>query len=198
MIRNLQRIQIKIGTEAPRKINLDPFLEIFGRWRTEKEHPAEWVDLADYAHMSRGPGVMLIGHRCNISFDLTNPGPGVLYSARKGLNGSHAERIASAFQWCLELTKRLMAEKEFPASVRLRPEAIEIRFNDRLETPNETSTDEELRGPLLQVLDALFGPNAYEMIPQSDPKESYGFSIKANKAESLDLLLKRMTQAAKE
>lgn len=197
MIQNLQRIQIKIRTDAPSAVNLDPFLEIFGRWRHEKEDPAQWVDLADYAHMPRGPGIVLVGHRCNISFDLTPPGPGILYAAKKGLGGSQAERMASAFQSCLEFTKRLTAEKEFPVNIHLRPDAIEIRFNDRLDTPNEAAIDQELRPALRQVLDALFGSKDYKLISQSDPKQSYGFSIAAKKVESVDVLLERMVQTTK-
>ena len=196
MIGNLQRIQIKIACDAPPAFKLDPFLEIFGRWRSEKEHPAQWVDLADYAHMSRGPGVVLVGHRCSLSMDLSPPVPGILYSARKGLSGSHAERIASAFEWCLELAQRLTGEKEFPASVRLRPDWIEIRFTDRLETPNEVGTAEELRPALRRVLDLLIAPG-YDLIQQTDPAGYCGFSIRAKKAEPLEVLLERMARAAR-
>jgi hypothetical protein len=194
MILNLQHIQIKIFVDAPGGLNLDPFLEIFGRWRKEKEHPAEWVDLADYAHMSRGPGIVLIGQRCNFSLDLAPPQPGILYSAKKGLSGSHRERIASALRSSLELTKRLLGEKEFPANLRLRPDSIEIRFNDRLEIPNNASAEKELRPPVSQALDSLFGPQGYALTPQSDPAECYGFSAVAKKEVSLEALLERMAQ----
>lgn len=190
---DLQRIQIKIATDAPANINLDPFLEIFARWRMEKDHPAEWVDLADYAHMSRGPGIVLVGHRCNISFDLTNPGPGILYFAKKGLSGSLAERIAAAFHDCFELTSRLLAEKEFPANVHLRTDAIEIRLADRLQAPNNAATDQEVRPALRQVLDVLLGPSQYELTRQSDSGEAYGFSIQSKAPAPLDLLLERVT-----
>ncbi len=189
---NLQRIQIKIASNAPADLCLDPFVEIFGRWRKEKKHPADWVDLADYAHMLRGAGVVLIGQRCNIAFDLADGGPGLLYAAKKGLSGSPEERIAAAFDWCLELAKRLTEEKEFPAGVRLRTDLIEIRFNDRLETPNDATTDEELRPAILEVLDRLFGPQGYELAPHSEPAQCYGFSVAARKAESLGVLRNRL------
>lgn len=190
---DLQRIQIKIAADAPANSNLDPFLEIFARWRMEKDHPAEWVDLADYAHMVRGPGIVLVGHRCNISFDLTNPGPGILYFAKKGLQGSLAERIATAFHDCFEMTKRLLSEKEFPSNIHLRTDAIEIRFADRLQAPNDAATDKELQPALRQVLDSLLGQNQYELNPQRDLGEAYGFSIRSKTPEPLDVLLERVT-----
>ena len=79
---------------------------------------------------------MLIGQRCNFSFDMGGPGPGILYAAKKGLTGSHPARILAAIEWCLALSNLLVAEEEFPPGVRLRTDSLELRFQDRLETPN--------------------------------------------------------------
>ena len=195
MIRDLQRIQIKIASDAPAGLSLDPFLAIFARWRKEP-HPAEWVDLADYAHLARGPGIMLIGQRCSLSFDLAAPGPGILYAARKGLAGSYAERVASALRGCLELSKRLTAEPEYPREARLRTDSLEIRFNDRLETPHLESTDAELRPAILEALSALYGAGEYGLTPQADPREFYGFAVRAKKAEPLAVLLERVIRVS--
>jgi hypothetical protein len=196
LIDNLQRIQIKILADAPPGLSLEPFLEIFGRWRHEKDDPAQWVDLADYAHMSRGPGVVLIGHRISIGFDTDAPQPGIIFTARKGLSGSHGEKIFAAFRRCLELAKRLTEEKTFPANVRLHTGEIELRFNDRLATPNAASTDAELRPAVTQVLNTLFGSGAYTLAPEQDPAECYGFRVTASKSETLDALLGRIAQTA--
>ena len=178
MIPDLQRIQIKIAADSPAGLSLDPFLVIFGRWRKEK-HPADWVDLADYAHLPRGPGIVLIGHRCSVAFDLADPGPGILYTARKGLTGSHAERLGAAFEWCFEFAKRLAAEPEFPKDVRLRADSLELRFNDRLETPDTPATDAELRPAIEQVLNKLFGAGGYGLGRLNDAGNVYGFLVRA-------------------
>lgn len=192
MIQNLQRIQIKLFSDAPAGLGLEPFIEIFGRWRMEKDHPADWVDLADYAHIPRGPGIVLVGQRCNFAFDLSNPGPGILYAAKKGLGGSPAEKITAAMQGGLEMSQRLLAEPEFPQGIRLRTDRIEIRFNDRLETPNTPATDAELRPAIQQALDRLYGPDQFDLIPQTDTQQCYGFSVKAKTEEPLDRLLARL------
>ena len=194
LIHNLQRIQIKILAEAPPDLPLEPFLEIFGRWRKEK-HPAEWVDLADYAHVARGPGIVLIGQRCNFAFDISGPAPGILYTARKGLTGTLPERLHSTLQWCLDLSQRFVGEPQFPPAVKMRTDALEIRFPDRLETPNTASTDDALRPIVQQALDALYGPGGYALIPQSDPRQCYGFSVLAKQAMPLEALLERVAKA---
>lgn len=195
MIPDLQRIQIKIAADAPSGLRLDPFLEIFARWRKET-HPAEWVDLADYAHLPRGPGIVLAGQRCNVAFDLSDPGPGILYTAKKGLTGSHTERLSAAMQWCLEFSKRLTVEPEFPKDVRLRTDSLELRFNDRLETPNTPETGVELRPAVVQCLNSLFGPGGYDLRPLADTNNFCGFTVRAREAEPLDTLLARLTNVS--
>ncbi|HEY7678956.1 MAG TPA: hypothetical protein VIC04_00460 [Terriglobia bacterium] len=192
MISDLQRIHIKILSNAPAGLNQEPFIEIFARWRTERNHPAEWVDLADYAHVPRGPGIVLVGQRANFAFDMADPAPGILYAAKKGLTGSHIERMTAAMKSCLELAKRLIAEPEFPKGVALRTDALELRFADRLVTPNTPATDQELRPVVRQAMDRLFGPTGYELTAPADAGETYGFSIRAKKAEPLDALLQRI------
>ena len=193
MIHNLQRIQIKILSNAPQDLSLEPFIEIFARWRKEK-HPAEWVDLADYAHVPRGPGIVLIGQRCNFAFDTADPAPGILYTAKKGLTGTHPERLHSALQWCLELSQRFVGEPQFPPAVKLRTGALEIRFPDRLETPNTASADDALRPVVQQALDAFYGTGGYALIPQTDPRQCYGFSVQAKQAIPLEALLERVAK----
>jgi len=187
----LQRIAVKILTDAPPSLNLDPFLAIFGRWRTATAHPADWVDLADYAHMPRGPGIVLVGKRCNFSFDLGGAAPGLLYASKMGLEGAPEARLLSVFRACLEMSRSLLAEAEFPASVRLQTGSLELIFNDRLETANTEATDQQLKPAVVAALDRLLGPGAYQLTPQADPDRRYGFFIRAARPLNLDEMLSR-------
>ncbi|MBI3696590.1 MAG: hypothetical protein HY238_17335 [Acidobacteria bacterium] len=176
---DVQKIAVKLFTDAPPTLNLDPFLSIFSRWRTDAADPARWVDLADYAHMPRGPGIVLIGHVCNFSFDLSAPAPGVLYSRKQGLDGSNEDRLRAVLRAAAEMSRRLLAEPEFPAGVHLLPGSLDIRFQDRLETPNADATDHLLRPAVTAVFDGLLGPGAYQARRQPDPGKLYGFSIES-------------------
>lgn len=198
MITDLQRIQIKLLTNAPHDLRLEPFLDIFGRWRHDKpaENSAGWVDVADYAHVARGPGILLAGYHAHFSFDMADPAPGSLYYARKGLSGSTVDRVSAALKVCLELTKRLAAEPEFPPGIEFRTDCLELHFPDRLETPNMAETDTELHPVVQRALDMLYGLNGYSLTPHEDPKQPYGFSVWAKSAEPLDTLLHRLTRTA--
>lgn len=179
--------------DAPSSLSLDPFLAIFGQWRNDKIHPARWIDLADYAHMAKGPVILLAGHQGNYSLDRNDPGLGLLYAGKKDFEGSDEERILEAFRRCLGLTKALVGEAAYPADLKLHPGSWEIFVNDRLAFPNDEDTDARLRPAIEAALERLFGSGAYTAERDSDPQRRYGFSIRANRNRTVDGLLERST-----
>jgi hypothetical protein len=188
----IQKVSVKILSDAPQTLDLTPFLSIFGRWRADAAHPAQWVDLADYAHMARGAGVVLIGHVCNLSFDMGTAAPGVLYFRKKGLEGSNQQRLWAVFRDALAISRCLLREPEFPPGVHLETGRVELAFNDRLETPNTEDTDRELRPAISAVLDGLFGRDSYELERQRDPAKLYGFSVRAANPPAWGELIARL------
>jgi hypothetical protein len=189
---DLQRISIKIHSEAPANISLDPFLEIFGRWRADKTHPAEWIDLADYAHVPKGPGIVLIGLKAMFGFDLDDPAPGLLYVTRRGLSGSSEDRIKTALRSAFDLSRCMISEKNYPVAAKLCTDSLELRFPDRLVSPNDASTDAALPMSIDAVLNATLGAGAYQLKRNENSGSSYGYDIKTAKADSLDSLLVRL------
>ena len=173
---DLQRINVKLFTHAPFDLNLDPFVDIFGRWREDAEDPSQWVDLADYAHVDRGPGVMLIGKRGNLSFDLAAPGPGILYANKSGLDGTPAERVMETFRRHLALVARLIKEQEYPKDLAPRPGSWEIVFNDRVATPNTDAIDSQLKPAVQLALEQLMGTGS-TLTREIDPQRRYGFVV---------------------
>src|SRR5262245_28955125 len=115
----IQKVCVKLALDAPGRLNADPMLEIFARWRTEEGE--ELVDLADYAHLAEGPLVVLIGHRYNLAVDTTGGEPGIQYCSKKGLAGTTAERFVAVFRATLAKTRRLLAEPGPPGGGPERP-----------------------------------------------------------------------------
>ncbi len=149
---SLQRIDVKLLLDAPVDPDLDPFLVIFDRWRKQSGHPSDWVDLADYAHMPSGPGILLAGKRDSFSVNLNPPGPGLLTSVRAGLEGSMEDRFREAFRRARELNSALLAEPEFPSALRVSEGAWEVFVNDRLRFPNTVESDRVIRPALAAAL----------------------------------------------
>src|SRR5262245_19081070 len=187
----IQKVCVKLALDAPGRLNADPVLEIFGRWRTEEGE--ELVDLADYAHLAEGPLVVLIGHRYNLGIDTTGGRPGIQYCSKRGLSGSPADRFAAVLKATLAKARRLLAEPGFPPGVRPRPEHLEIVLNDRLTLPNDEEADREIRPALSQALDLLYGAGNYSLTRDADSTRRLAYRAEARGANlTLDSLLARL------
>lgn len=186
-----QRINVKLFVDAPATIDLDPFLSIFARWRQDTTHPSRWVDLADYAHVRKGPGVMIIGKQGHLSLDLADPGPGILYANRSDLDGTLEERLFETFRRSLTLTEALTNEPEFPPGLAPRPGFWELCFNDRLEFPNTDATDLRLRPAIERSINHIFGPD-HSLVREMDPGRRYGFVIHAAGIDDLKALQSKL------
>lgn len=188
---NLQKVNVKLFTNAPERVNLDPFLGIFARWREERGHPAGWIDLADYAHLERGPGILLIGRQGNLGADLAEPGPGLLYANKQDLDGTFEERIRQVFERAIRLMGPLTGEPDYPADLEPRPGFWELALNDRLECPNTEATDRALRPGIEAVVEQLFGTGT-TLIRGTDPARRYLFTLHSEAVTRLDQLTERV------
>ena len=66
--------------------DLELFIPVFHKWIQENKIPNHiMVDVADYKHISDGPGIMLIAHEGNFSIDLENGKAGLLYTRKQPL-----------------------------------------------------------------------------------------------------------------
>ena len=171
---DLQRIDVKLLLNAPSEPDLDPFLVIFDRWRKVADHPSDWVDLADYAHMPAGPGILIAGKRDTYSVNLNPPGPGLLTSVRHGLSGALAERFREAFRRASELNSAVLAEPEFPREMAPIDGAWEIFANDRLLCPNTNEMDSAVRPELAAALEV----DPATLRRHSDPVGRLGYSLR--------------------
>ncbi|MCY4536001.1 MAG: hypothetical protein OXB91_11610 [Bryobacterales bacterium] len=171
---DLQRIDVKLLLDVPSKPDLDQFLVIFDRWRKDEDHPADWVDLADYAHLTSGPGILIAGKRDTFSVNLNPPGPGLLTSVRSGLAGSLEDRFREALRRATEFNAAVMAEPEFPVEFAVREGAWEIYLNDRLGYPNTDQMDRIVRPAVASAL----GIAPESLMREPDSRNRLGYSAR--------------------
>ena len=174
MDQGLQRIDVKLLLDAGPEPDFDPFLVIFDRWRQGGDHPSDWVDLADYAHMPDGPGILIAGKRDTFSVNLNPPGPGLLTSVRGGLAGTLEDRFREAFRRAGELNAAVLAEPEFPPAFRPCEGAWEVFLNDRLRFPNSDESDRAVRAALAAAVGAT--PQALQR--HREPGSRLGYSVR--------------------
>ena len=141
---DLVRIGAKLYAEDPGAIDLPAFIPLFHGWIQARSLDGVPIDVADYAHVPDGPGVMLIGHEADRSLDLGEGRPGVLYQRKRGGEGTLEDRFAAAIEAADTLADDVEGD---PAAdgVRFGRDEILIRVNDRLSAPNDDATLDALR-----------------------------------------------------
>lgn len=155
---NTQKFQVKLFAKSP-SIELDKLIPIFHRWIRENVIGDELlIDVADYAHVPQGPGVVLIGHQSDYYVDVAEDRPGLLYSRKRGFDGDLQACVSDAFSRALTACELL--EKESTLGVEFEKTEVLFRAQDRLHAPNEDATLETLRPALLAATAKHFGEGA--------------------------------------
>jgi hypothetical protein len=149
------KIQVKYFTQEA--VELDHFVPVFHKWIREKVLDELVIDVADYAHVHHGPGIVLIGHAADYFMDQGEGRLGLLYS-RKRDPASAEERVHDAFKRVLNGCRLL--EQEPGLGVRFRTDEVLVRLPDRLTAPNTEEGFAALKSALEPIMTKLYGDSA--------------------------------------
>jgi hypothetical protein len=185
-----EKLQVKLYVEDPKKVDLGALVPVLHGWIREKTLDEPVIDVANYDHVPKGPGVVLIGMGSDYYLDLGEGRPGLLYSRKREAQGSLGERVADAFRRAFKAATLLEAEP----SLELRFGTAELLFRipDRLNAPNDDATLDAVRPALAEVLEKLFGPGGYEIAREGEPREPFTVRIRAKSAGSLGELVAKL------
>ncbi len=78
-----------------------------GRIRHLAEHML--IDVADYAHVPDGPGILLVSDEANIYFDRFDGRLGLTYSRKRPIEGTFADRLAAVVSYARQACELLEA-----------------------------------------------------------------------------------------
>jgi hypothetical protein len=144
----IQHINLKIFISDAKAFELADAIPVFHQWIRDRVCPEMLIDVADYRHVSAGPGVMLIGHEANYSLDNRENRLGLLYNRKAALDGTFQTRLGQAYRAALEACGRLEQEAVFRGKLKFDRNALEVFINDRLLAPNNEETWLALRPEL--------------------------------------------------
>jgi hypothetical protein len=144
----IQHVNLKIFVEDAGAFELADAIPVFHQWIRDSVCPEMLIDVADYRHVSAGPGVLLIGHEANYSFDDRESRLGLLYNRKAVLDGTFRSKLAQAHRAALEACDRLEQEAVFRGKLRFDRNTLEVFVNDRLLAPNSDETWQALRPEL--------------------------------------------------
>lgn len=151
-----RRLALKLfATNAIPRADLHRFIGVFHRFIQEAAVPGLLIDVADYAHVPDGPGVMLIGHDVDYGIDLARGRTG-LVTVRKHTGDVSLETL---FRDTLAKARAVAAALEVDehAAIRFAPGELELSFPDRLAAPNTAAAFELASKELLPAARAELG-----------------------------------------
>jgi hypothetical protein len=186
----VKKPQVKFFLEAGTKVDLDAIVPVFHRFIRDSALGSELViDVADYAHVPEGPGVVLIGDASDYYLDSGEGRPGLLYSRKRRASDDAVEAIGDALRRALAASRLLEAEA---LGFRFRSEELSFRVNDRLNAPNTKEAFESVRPALETALKKLYGSTAFQLDQRGDQRELLTIAVTAAGAPGISALLERL------
>ena len=189
---NLQKIGVKFFLEKGEELPLSSFIPVFHRWIQEDKLEGMLVDVAEYSHVSQGPGLILIAHEANYSVDEADGKRGFLYSQKRTPEKSQQDHLKTAFRRTLKACSLLEKEPEAAGKMKFAVSHLQVFVNDRLEAPHGSQSLGKLEEALQPFLSWLYEGEKYLFLHEKDPRKRTGFEIKFGNAPSLETLLRQL------
>lgn len=172
-------------------IELSPFIGMFHRFIQEKALDGLLLDVADYAHVPDGPGILLVGHDVDYGIDLAEGRAGLLVVRKR----YGALEIADALRATLVSALRAAdaIERDGAGGIRFASGALAIQLLDRLACPNDDAHYERAKSLLSPLLAELYGEK-YEITRAhaDDPRKPLTLHVHAPDAAGAAELASRL------
>lgn len=180
------KLQVKVFAQSHDGITAETFIPIFHTWIKNHVLPDLLVDVANYAHVPKGPGVVLIGHEYDTFIDEADGRFGVLHNRKRGGAGPDG-RLADAFGRALHAAALLEADPALAGKLKFSTSEFLVRVNDRLAAPNTDATFAALAPEIEAFGKRLFG-GPVTVKRAGDAKSLFGVTLTGAAADLKSLL----------
>ena len=187
-----QRLQLKIFVTPDSALAVEPeaFIGVFHRWIKERVLSELVIDVANYLHVPKGPGVVLIGHGADYFLDHGEGRVGLLYN-RKRVGPPPEDRLSDLVRRTLHGALLLEREPALGGKLRFASSEMLFRINDRLAAPNRDATFEALRPELAAWSHRIFA-GRFDLARVGAAKDLFSVRLTSPANDSLAVLLDRM------
>ncbi len=171
---SLQRVSVAVPLAG--QVDPEALVPVFHEWIREGAVEGLLIDVARYAHVHHGPGVMLVGHEGDYSVDLAGGRPSLRYTLKRDNDGSPAQLVARAARR-LDGAARLLEE----SGTGVTRDEVTVRVYDRLRAPNTPETAQALTGEITAGIAEAFGPGDREAtLPATDEREPFTLVLRSS------------------
>jgi len=190
---DLQRLGVKLFCADGPVVALREFIPIFHRWIQTGALGELLIDVADYTHVPRGPGILLVAHEGIYGVDETGGRRGLVYYRRQPSDGDLATRLAGVARAVLTACQRLADEPELRGRLTFRGDEVLVFANDRLLAPNTDETLARMEPAVSALLGRLYPGVRCALHRETDVKERFAVTATAPAPAPIETLLARLS-----
>jgi len=188
----LQRLGVKLFVEDSSSLEIRSFIPIFHSWIQKQVVEGHLlIDIHDYSHVHRGPGILLVAHEGNFSMDQAEDRLGLFYYRKQPSNGSLRDHIQTIFRTALAACQLLEQESEL-AGIQFKTDEVLVVANDRLFAPNTPETFQQLQPVFSEFFEQLFDGSEFTLKHQADPKERFSLAVQSTHSMDTQTLFERL------
>jgi rhodanese-related sulfurtransferase len=180
---NSQRVACKffVHPDPRAPVELAPFIGVFHRFIQDGALDGLLLDVADYAHVPEGPGILLIGHDLDYGIDLAGGRAGLLTTRKRYGDLCLAEAVRGLFGSALRAIDSI--ERDGGVDLRFSTGEVTLQLIDRLAARNDEACYEAALAAIEPVLVDLYGEK-YEACRAhaDDPRRPLAITLTAQDA----------------
>lgn len=190
---DVHKINVKFFAREPVQVEQAEFVPVFHSWIQIQSVPDHTlIDVADYAHVKDGPGILLVSHEANFYADSFGGRFGFTYQRKQSVPGDFKDRLKQGIIAALESCVRLENDPRLSGRLQFRTDEISIQLNDRLNAPNNDATWKAAEPQIRQVVTELYR-DGVTLEHRADPRELFEVRVTATAAApSASELLSRL------
>jgi hypothetical protein len=170
-------------------VPLEELVPIFHGWIRERRVADDvLIDVADYAHVADGPGVLMVCHEGQYVIDGRDGRWGLSYARKRGEPGADlVVRATTPLVRALRAARLLAHDPALASRLHFRTDEIEVRVIDRLHAPNDDATLEAVTPGVADAIARIWGTPPSELVRTStDPRAPLTLRASMPGAPALD------------
>ncbi len=183
---NPHRISVKLYLDDPAALDAEAVVSPFHRYIREDSVGGIPIDVARYAHVVNGPGVLIIGHQLDYAIDYAEGRAGISVTRKRDPEGTLAEQVRDLATEAARLSLLLQREDGIGDAGRVGTGEALVTILDRYEAPNDDETLVRVEPDLRDAFEPLSECAAVEVTRVGGAREPFAARVAISTARPLE------------
>jgi hypothetical protein len=180
------RISVKLYLEDPSALDPESAVPAFHRFIREDAVGGIPIDVARYAHVVNGPGVMIVGHQLDFAIDMAEGRPGLSVTRKRDAQGGLADQVRELTAWAARLSLLLQDDDAVGAAGRVGTGEVLVTILDRYEAPNDDETLVRAEPALREALEGVSGGSVEGVERRGTHREPFAALVQVGSTRPLE------------